>query len=180
MKFIDENFYKLIKLIAEHINYADLSERQKEHLARTALFEQAQERHEFVQLIDNIAWEIAEHICLVLFFQQYRTNKKENMNHWKSEIKAHCNKIIKKKIKCGDKVKVLNYAFFEYADFYSSEHIFNGLYDKFYDEGIDIYKEQYAVYDIIEQFQEILKTDLIPILANPKALVELREYIENL
>lgn len=65
-------------------------------------------------------------------------------------------------------------------DFNDKEHIFIGLYKKFADEEVDIDQESYAVYDIIEQFQEILKYDLIPIMCNKSNINKLHNYIISL
>lgn len=84
-----------LKNISDNFDYNSLTEDEKDELYETLLFEQAQNRRDFIELVDNLGWQIAENICLILFFTQYRSNCK-TINHWKTELHAYCFKILAK------------------------------------------------------------------------------------
>lgn len=171
---------KITQHINEIIDYSSLSEDEKDELMDIPIFEQAQVRSDFINFVSNIAWQIAENICLILYAEQYDESKLIYINHWKSELFAHCDNIYKKKLRSGDKQKTLSYALLNINDFADNDIVFEGLYSKFKSEQIDIYKIKYVIYDVIEQFQEILKNDLIPLMSSTKNLESLYSYIENL
>lgn len=168
--------FEIIKFLAEDFDLDSLTEDEKDILLETNLFEQAKSRNEFISFVENIGWQIVENVCLILFMNQYRSNIL-TISHWKTELYAHCSNILKKKVKSGDKRKLLEHTFFSVMDFSDNEHIFNALWEKFDTEGVNIFDESYAVYEVVEEFQSILKEDLIPLMCNPKGFEELREYI---
>lgn len=171
--------FSKLKELAESFDLSTLSEEDADSLLETQLFEQARSRNDFINLVDNLGYQIAENICLILFMQQYRENI-QTINHWKSELYAHCLNIQKKKVKSGNKEELLKHIFFNIMDFYDKEHVYDILWDKFNTEGISIFDESYAVYDVVEQFQVILKEDIIPLLINTKQAKELYQYISEL
>lgn len=173
-----DKYNKIVKILKE-VNFNELSEEEKDDLLEIDLFEQAYNRTDYMRLVQNLSWQIMENLCLILFMSRYRENIL-TINHWKTELYAHCSRIAKYTLKIGNKGQTLEYAFFDNADFSEAEAIFEGIVVKFAEENVDVYKEQYAVYDIIEDAQDILKNDLIPLMLNRRTLSNLKNYIVEL
>lgn len=173
-----DKYNEFIKLIRK-FNFDNLTEKEKDKLIYTPLFEQAFGRKVIKNAVIDLGWQIMENLCLILFMSRYRENVL-TINHWKTELYAHCSKIAKLNVKIKNKTKTLEYSFFDEADFSEADVIFEGIADKFADENVDVYQEQYAVYDIIEDAQDILKNDLIPVMLNRRTLSDLKNYIYEL
>lgn len=173
-----DKYNEFLKLIIK-FNFDNLTEKEKDRLIYTPLFEQAYNRKIIKNAVIDLGWQIMENLCLILFMSRYRENIL-TINHWKTELYAYCSKIAKLNVKIKNKTKTLEYSFFDEADFSESDAIFEGIADKFAEENVDVYQEQYAVYDIIEDAQDILKNDLIPLMLNRRTLSNLKNYIYEL
>lgn len=171
-------YNEFLKLIRQ-FNFDNLSEKEKDNLIYTPLFEQAFSRKVIKNAVIDLGWQIMENLCLILFMSRYRENVL-TITHWKTELYTHCSKIAKLNVKIKNKTKTLEYSFFDEAEFSEAYVIFEGIADKFADEKVDVYQEQYTVYDIIEDAQDILKNDLIPLMVNRRLLSELKNYIFDL
>ncbi|MCH5167831.1 MAG: hypothetical protein J1F35_08130 [Erysipelotrichales bacterium] len=106
-------------------------------LISTKLFEQAYNREQIIRTVINLANQIVENWALILYVRQY-DKENLNLNHWKSELEAHCEKIDNMNIKGNsDKKKAFKQALIRNHELNDSSQVFKILKRKFKKENID-------------------------------------------
>lgn len=145
-----------------------------------ALFEMAYDRKQFKALIENLSYQIYENWCLIKYCS-ITGNKKQLKNHWKNKLRSYLTKICKAVFKLN-RTNALKEVLIDLMEFDNNkdEHLFLWLYDKFFEEGIDIYDEQETINEIIEDWQIYGLEDIIEILANSKNIIKIRDYIDSI
>lgn len=174
-----DNNYNILLSIADTLDLSNLSEEEIDRLFDTPLFQQVRSRNEFINSVEALGWQIAENLCLILFFQRYSKDP-ETLNRVKAELYSECLLILRKRIAYNCKQNLLTHIFFYIMDFDDKEYVYECLWDKFNKEGISIQRETEALHTVVEQFQRILRQDLIPLLCDTKNPQKLRAYINDL
>ena len=170
---MDRNEEAQVRRIVEETVYRMLTENN------ALVMEMAVPRKEFKRKIDSLLNQIAENWCLIRFCQENETHK-ENINHWKIELRAYFVTIARNKI-AGDnkfmtRYKAIKETILNDNEFDNIENIEYRVSTKFMEENLDYETDMFK--DVCKEFQDDLEM-LYRVLAKGD-IGEIQMYINKI
>jgi len=163
----------LLKRIVEETVYKMLTENN------LLVMEMSVPRKEFKRKVDSLLNQIAENWCLVRYCS-YEGGNKDNINHWKIELRAHLVTIARNKISADNKFKTRYNALKETImtenEFNDVENVEYRVSTKFMEEGLDYNGQKFK--DVCSEFVDDLEM-LIRVLAKGD-IGEIQAYINTI
>lgn len=114
-----------------------LTEILVESLAKTKIFEMANSREKYIDVVRGLTDQVVQNWCLVKYCNMY---DEENYNrlHWSKELLAHLGYIYRQKIKGGiNKARTTKTAWIEQEEINDPEIVKIIIQNKFKDENIE-------------------------------------------
>ena len=147
----------------------NLKEVLLDKLSSSSVFEQALNRSDVINKVVMLGEQIVQNWALILYVRKNGLAS-VNINHWKTELKAHCKTISKSNIKGGSRGRAIRYAFLEKLEYNKKVNVFESIYDKFESEGIPLTpaKEisEYISKNIDELITAIVEKDYVAWIEN--------------
>lgn len=138
-------------------------------LSSTSVFEQALNRSDVINKVVMLGEQIVQNWALILYTNE-NDPENTNINHWKTELRAHCKTISKSNIKGGSRGRAIRYAFLEKLEYNKTKNVFEDIYDKFESEGLPrVYAQEISEYiskNIDELISAIVEKDYVDWIEN--------------
>lgn len=141
-------------------------------LSETKIFEMANDRAKYMDLVHSLTDQIVQNWCLIKYCNMY---DEENYNrlHWSKELIAHLGTLQRQKIKGGlDKERATREVLIEREEIDDVETVNLIIINKFEDEHIDINLTEIST-EFVKQLDRII---YIITKSNP---TDLRNYVYN-
>lgn len=123
--------------------------------SKSALFEMALDRANFVKLTSNLAPQIVENWCMIHYCTLFDPNNL-NKNHWKQELDAYCYRLYNTKTK-NNKQRILEQVFIQDNELNNKDVVYKWMQRKFRIEQInDIDHQNQICEDFIKYIEHLI------------------------
>lgn len=113
----------------------------KDIIRESLIYEMADNLSTFRLKLQDIMPQVIENWCLVKWCDMNpdELTSKRLRNYWATELKAHINKIVDRKVKCGRKDKVIISSIIDEMELNDKNEVANLIRNKFTKEGLEKY-----------------------------------------